>query len=195
MTTFALKPRRHVFVPVPSLTSPQPENTQQPGAPPAALARGVSLPPPAPAAEPEIKPPQCVYTSSDGRRCRMSSTADNPELCAHHAARLRAELEKSAAAPQALAAEILGPLRDFRTQAAINHALGRVFTLFADGRLDARKAAVLAYLCQLMQQGVKDVKREAWGVSAPPDLQQVLKAVGKAPPSVLLSPREAKDPS
>jgi len=107
----------------------------------------------------------------------------HPDLCAHHVARLRALDEKSGAAPQALAAEILGPIRDFRTDAAINHALGRVFTLLADGRIDPRKASVLGYLCQLMQQSVTDVQREAWGFKDPPELQQLLKAIDKAPPS------------
>jgi len=123
---------------------------------------------------------------ADGRRCTMRPS-NHPDLCAHHVARLRARDRNSGAANEALAAEILGPVREFRTDAAINHALGRVFTLLADGRIDPRKASVLGYLCQLMQQSVTAVQREAWGFKDPPELQQLLKAIDKAPPSEICS--------
>jgi len=140
--------------------------------------------------QPETPPgepsPRCTFMFADGRRCTMRPSG-HPDLCAHHVARLRAADEKSGAATQALAAEILGPIRDFRTDAAINHVLGRVFTLLADNRIDPRKASVLGYLCQLMQQSVTDVQREAWGLKDPPQLQNVLKAIDKAPPSEVCS--------
>jgi len=143
--------------------------------------------------QPETPPPEpgprCTFMFADGRRCNMRPSG-HPDLCAHHVARLRARDENPGAVPQALAAEILGPVRDFRTKAAINHALGRVFTLLADNRLDTRKAAVLGYLCQLMQQSVTDVQREAWGFKDPPELQHLLKAIDKAPPSQLQNPPE-----
>ncbi len=140
--------------------------------------------------QPETPPgepsPRCTFIFADGRRCNMRPSG-HPDLCAHHVARLRAQDENPGAAPPALAAEILGPIRDFRTDASINHVLGRVFTLLADNRIDPRKASVLGYLCQLMQQSVTAVQREAWGVSDPPGLQQVLKAIDKAPPSEVCS--------
>ena len=142
------------------------------------------------APQPETPPrgpsPRCTFTFADGRQCTMRPS-EHPDLCAHHVARLRAQDEKPGPDNQALAAEILGPIRDFRTDASINHVLGRVFTLLADNRIDARKASVLGYLCQLMQQSVTDVQREAWGLKDPPELQQLLKAIDKAPPSEVCS--------
>jgi hypothetical protein len=145
--------------------------------------------PPRPETPPPDPSPRCTFTFADGRSCAMPASSDNPKFCAHHAhrTRRRAKSEQSGATSQALAAEILGPIRDFRTDAAINHVLGRVFTLLADNRIDARKASVLGYLCQLMQQSVTDVQREAWGFKQPPELQQLLQAIDKAPPSEVCS--------
>jgi hypothetical protein len=57
-------------------------------------------------------------------------------------------------------ADLLGPMQDFRTRAAINHALGKLATLLAGKRISPRRAAVLAYTFQLLLQTLPDAKED-----------------------------------
>lgn len=147
---------------------------------PAPIPSPASAPASAPSSnlQPQSSELRCSYSSSDGRRCRMFRAADHPELCHHHARQQLRALERTPLEP--LAAEILGPIRDFRTAAAINAALGNMFVQLADGRLDARRAAVLTYMAQLMHQTLKRVGWEQIDRQPAPNLQAALATVLKA---------------
>jgi hypothetical protein len=80
-----------------------------------------------------------------------------------------------------LGKEILGPVRDFRSHAAVNHALGKLFTLLADGRLDTRRAAVLGYLAQLMEQTLRGLRLEEIDADISPDMKKTFKTIQAAP--------------
>ena len=98
---------------------------------------------------------RCRHTGADGRRCTMSA-APGDSLCLPH--RQRQQKESDA---QALAAELLGPFGEFKTATAVNHALGKLFSLVAVGRIAPRDAAVLAYIGQLLLNSLGAVRREA----------------------------------
>ena len=121
---------------------------------------------------------QCTYTTSDGRHCRMFRSADHPDLCDHHAQKELRSLDRAVILP--LAAQLLGPLKDFRSAAAINAAVGNAFVQLADGRLDPRRAAVLAYMAQLLFQTLRKVSWEEVDSSPSPNLERALKATIKA---------------
>ncbi len=99
---------------------------------------------------------RCRYTSADGRRCRMPCAPGHHSLCLPH--RQRREKESDA---EALAAELLGPFEEFNTATAVNHALGKLFSLAAQGRVAPRNAAVLAYIGQLLLNSLGAVRHEA----------------------------------
>ena len=99
---------------------------------------------------------RCRHTGADGRRCTMSPAPGGDSLCLPH--RQRQQKESDA---QALAAELLGPFREFKTATAVNHALGKLFSLVARGRIAPRNAAVLAYIGQLLLNSLSAVRREA----------------------------------
>jgi hypothetical protein len=107
----------------------------------------------------------------------MLRAPNHPEFCHHHAQQQLRALERTPVEP--LAAEILGPLRDFRSAAAINAALGNMFVLLADGRLDARRAAVLTYVARSMQQTLKRVGWEQIDRDPAPELRAALTAMLK----------------
>jgi hypothetical protein len=113
-----------------------------------------SSPPP----EPSIA--RCEHADAAGRRCRMPRCDTHPSLCQNHA---REELLKFQNREN-FAPELLGPIKDFQTASAINHALGRIFVLLGANRIHTRQAAVLAYICQLMLQSLDGVKREVGNV-------------------------------
>jgi hypothetical protein len=99
---------------------------------------------------------RCRCTTADGRRCRMPVAPGHHSLCLPH--RQRQEKESGA---EALAAELLGPFEEFNTATAVNHALGKLFSLAAQGRVAPRNAAVLAYIGQLLLNSLGAVRHEA----------------------------------
>ena len=84
-----------------------------------------------------------------GRRGRDS-------LCLPHQQRRQKQFGS-----EAIAAELLGPFAEFKTATAVNHALGNLFSLVAQGRIAPRNAAVLAYISQLLLNSVGAVRHEA----------------------------------
>jgi hypothetical protein len=109
-----------------------------------------------------LRPPdersRCAFKTSDGRTCRMLRADLHPDLCHFHAENELRELSKSPIEP--LAAAILDSSRELRTAASVNHALGKLFQLLADGRVDPRRSSVLAYIAQLALQAQAALRQE-----------------------------------
>jgi len=99
---------------------------------------------------------RCQHTSADGRRCRMRRMNGDPALCPQH----RRQLLRGDTDPGAVAAELLGSIEDFKTAAAVNLALGRLFVMLAGNRIPPRNAAVLAYIGQLLLNTVGVLQHE-----------------------------------
>ncbi len=116
---------------------------------------------------------RCRHTSADGRRCRMRRMNGDPALCPQH----RRQDLLAGTDPKSVADELLGSMEDFKTAAAVNQALGKLFLMLAGNRIPPRNAAVLAYICQLLLSSVGAVQDEitsARGLSAQDLLRQVL---------------------
>ena len=62
---------------------------------------------------------------------------------------------------QTVSAELLGPFAELTTATAVNHALAKLFSLAAEGRVAPRNAAVLAYIGQLLLNSLSAVRHEA----------------------------------
>ncbi|SRR5713101_5781905 len=108
---------------------------------------------------------RCSFTSPGGYQCRRFRAPDHPFLCSRHAQ--SAAHKESRDTRQALldadsdvSADLLGPVEDFRTAAAVNHTLGNLLLLLARNRISPRRGAVLAYTCQLLLQSLGGVKEE-----------------------------------
>jgi len=98
---------------------------------------------------------RCEYVSADGRRCRNLRVPGRSRFCLSHAQQEQQYLDA-----ENVAAEILGPLDSFRTHIAVNHALGKLFSLLAKNRIPVRNAAVLAYIAQLLTNSVTEARVE-----------------------------------
>ena len=57
-------------------------------------------------------------------------------------------------------ADLLGPLEDFTTAINVNQVLGNLLALIASGRIGPRRAAIVAYTCQLLLSSLPAVKDE-----------------------------------
>ncbi len=133
----------------------------------------------------------------------------HPALCPHHARKALATsyspLTAAAAGPSFptsniqsptsdVSSALLGPVQDFRSAASINHVLAKLLVLLATDRIPPRNAAVLAYICQLLLQSLKEVKHELWNIQHSPndnspEMNQALNQILNAPP-ITLSPSE-----
>jgi hypothetical protein len=99
--------------------------------------------------------PRCQHKTANGKRCRMLRAVDHPAYCSHHAGWLHDDKP-----PEDLTPELLGPLGDFRSMAAVNYALGKLALLVASRRIPTREAATLGYLFQFLLQTVPGVNHE-----------------------------------
>ncbi len=102
------------------------------------------------------QPPEnrCTHKTAHGRRCTMPTVAPDVALCLPHWQRQNGD-------PQTVSAELLGPFAELTTATAVNHALAKLFSLVAEGRVPSRDGAVLAYIGQLLLNSLAAVRHEA----------------------------------
>jgi hypothetical protein len=109
-----------------------------------------------PAAPQNSGPSVCLFTFSDGRRCRTPRSGSHPHFCFYHA---RKE-------SQAQVAQKLG--NDFHylfsgeyvSACDLTSALGRLFPAVARGDIKPRTASTLAYLAQTLVQALHLAQHE-----------------------------------
>ena len=94
--------------------------------------------------EPKNRVPLCRHRTKNGRPCRYSA-ADHSGLCPRHAA----SSAHRYADPQ-IAADLLGDLTEFDSANEVNQFLSRLLRLLAQDRVSPRRAAVMAYTCNLI---------------------------------------------
>ena len=97
----------------------------------------------------------CQFTFVDGRQCRMFRHASHPALCLIHARE-----EQQILAEDEIGRELESISGEFRTTTDINHVIGKLFRLVANGRIPARRAENLTYLAQLLLYSQKDIRYE-----------------------------------
>ena len=129
---------------------------------------------------------RCQHISPSGRQCRMPHAADLL-WCTHHARQQDSKAQ--------LALDLLPPIPGFYSGLSINYVIGRVLVLLASDRVSPRKAAVLAYTCQLLLQSLRDVKSELGGEISP-ELHNTYHALLKGfPPQVVAAYHAANSES
>lgn len=100
-------------------------------------------------------PERCQYRSPKGKRCRLRTLNPASALCFRHASREVSGLE-AANLRQALA----GDTREFKSASEINNFLGRLLLLLSEDRVTPRRAAVLAYINNLLLRTLPAINRE-----------------------------------
>ncbi len=98
----------------------------------------------------------CQFSFADGRQCRMFRHQSHASLCLVHARE-----EQQLLAQEEIGQELESISGQFRTSTDINHVLGKLFKLVANGRIPARRAENLTYLAQLLLYSQKDIKYES----------------------------------
>ena len=102
--------------------------------------------------------PFCQYRTRTGRQCRSRVSTTRSSFCSRHSAQFVQESTDSA-----IAADLLGEdrsLKEFASAYDINLFLSRLLLLLAEDRIAPRRAAVMAYTCNLLLHSLRDIDRE-----------------------------------
>jgi hypothetical protein len=92
----------------------------------------------------------CAFTFADGRRCRTTRQSAHSQLCCFHARK-----EAQARAAEEIGQDISSFLSgSYLSACDLSSALGRLFTAVAQGQVEPRTAATLAYLGQTLVQSI-----------------------------------------
>ncbi len=100
--------------------------------------------------------PRCSHRTPSGRRCRLPVSDTDSGLCLNHA--LRRQKDRDLAD---LASALTGKSEEFQTAAGINHCLAELYTLLAQNRISPRRAAVLAYISNLLLRTLPAIEHES----------------------------------
>ena len=100
---------------------------------------------------------QCQHVNARGHRCRMFASSGHDSLCPHHLNQLKAARLKN---DQAVAAELLGPIKDFSSSSSVNLFLGNLLKQLVLKRVRRRDAIAQAYICQLLLNTLPHIQRE-----------------------------------
>lgn len=111
---------------------------------------------------------RCEHTDLVGRRCRMLRSSTHPNYCHWHSISeerklLEARERAALSCPEDnVIMDLLGPVQDFRSAAAINHVLGRLVKLLATNCISSRRASNIAYTCNLLLHSLRELRYEHW---------------------------------
>ena len=100
----------------------------------------------------------CHHRTVSGRRCRLRVLNAQSHLCFRHA-QLRQKKRHAAD----LAGDLAGQLTEFTTAADLNTFLSRLLLLQAHDRIAPRRAAVMAYTCNLLLRTLPAIYQETHG--------------------------------
>jgi hypothetical protein len=97
----------------------------------------------------------CRHRFPSQRFCRLPIADPESGLCSKHAAEHRKDLGQAD-----LAASLIGDAEEFRSAVVINRSLGELYKLQARNKIHPRRAAVMAYTCNLLLRTLPAIERE-----------------------------------
>ena len=100
-------------------------------------------------------PLHCQHRSPSGRRCRMAVSGPQSDFCLRHAALQTTDLNTAN-----LAVKLIGNVQEFRSATDINHFLGELLKLLARNEIAPRRAAVMAYTCNLLLRTLPAIEHQ-----------------------------------
>ncbi|MGB2899231.1 MAG: hypothetical protein WBB89_08200 [Candidatus Acidiferrum sp.] len=105
---------------------------------------------------PRVSPEgRCHHRFINGTRCRLLVPKPESLFCRTHA-----HLPEHEHAPVDLSATLTAGLTEFKSAVPINDFLSRLLLLEAEDRISPRRAAVMAYTCNLILRTLPAIDRE-----------------------------------
>jgi hypothetical protein len=98
---------------------------------------------------------RCRHYTVNGRQCRLRVLDTRSGLCFRHASPPPAQSDSEDLSP-----ELLPQLSEFESAADVKQFLARLLVLVTKGRVTPRRAAVMAYTCNLLLRTLPAIDRE-----------------------------------
>ena len=98
---------------------------------------------------------RCEHRFINGTRCRLLVPNAESLFCRNHA-----QLPEHEHAPVDLSATLTAGLTEFKSAVPINEFLSRLLLLQAEDRISPRRAAVMAYTCNLILRTLPAIEHE-----------------------------------
>src|SRR6266851_781036 len=98
---------------------------------------------------------RCQHRTRTGRRCRHAVSSAAAGLCSKHVLSRPNRFEDSD-----LSANLLGQLTELKSASDLNQVLSNLFRLLSQDRIAARRAAVLAYIGNLLLRTLPAIAHE-----------------------------------
>jgi len=103
----------------------------------------------------DFTPERCQHRTSTGRQCRSVVAEPGDSFCARHAASEPSDSEDFSAALTDKACR-------FQNAQGINHSLGALYSLCAQGRISPRRASTLAYISSLLLRSLTAIDNDLY---------------------------------
>ncbi len=88
---------------------------------------------------------RCQHRTSTGKRCRLRVVDSRSGLCFRHASQASSRLDEAN-----LRSALADDVTEFQSAHDINEFLSRLLLMLSENRVSPRRAAVLAYVCNLL---------------------------------------------
>jgi hypothetical protein len=109
----------------------------------------------------DFTPERCQYRTATGRQCCSSVIDPDSSFCARHAA---SEPDDS----QDFSVPLTEKACRFQNAQGINHSLGALYTLCAQGRISPRRASTLAYISSLLLRSLTAIDTDLYARAGRP---------------------------
>ena len=136
----------------------------------------------------DFTPERCQHRTSTGRQCRSVVAEPGDSFCARHAASEPSDSEDFSAALTDKACR-------FQNAQGINHSLGALYTLCAQGRISPRRASTLAYISSLLLRSLTAIDTDLYPKAGRPGFDLHGKPLPKPEVDTIDDTTEEEDPA
>ncbi len=136
----------------------------------------------------DFTPERCQHRTSTGRQCRSVVAEPGDSFCARHAALEPSDSEDFSAALTDKACR-------FQNAQGINHSLGALYTLCAQGRISPRRASTLAYISSLLLRSLTAIDTDLYPKAGRPGFDLHGKPLPKPEVDTIDDTTEEKEPA
>jgi len=137
---------------------------------------------------PDFTPERCQYRTPTGRQCCSSVSDPDSSFCARHAASEPSNSEDFSAALTDKACR-------FQNAQGINHSLGALYTLCAQGRISPRRASTLAYISSLLLRSLTAIDTDLYPKAGRPGFDLHGKPLPQAEVDTIDDATQEEDPA
>jgi hypothetical protein len=136
----------------------------------------------------DFAPERCQYRTATGRQCCSVAVDPDSSFCARHAASEASDSE-----------DFLNILTQkaysFQNAQGINHSLGVLYALCAQGRIAPRRASTLAYISSLLLRTLPAIDNDPYPKAGRPGLSAAGEPVVQDEPDSIDEPTKSEDPA